>query len=205
MDEYGRIATLYDPLVGAPLRPIHQAMAERLAKAGGNILDLCCGTGLLARQALALGLSVTGVDLSPHMLAVAGRKRPGATYILADAAALPLPDHGFNAVSISFALHEKPLLTARAILTEARRMIQPGGLVLVADYISAGPNQSWLTGRAIRMVERLAGREHHARFLDYMADGGALPLLGRAGLTARLERTFMDGWVGLYAASTPAD
>ncbi|MEZ7198267.1 class I SAM-dependent methyltransferase [Pseudodesulfovibrio karagichevae] len=200
MDEYGRIASLYDPLVGRPLRPIHRAMAERLAGTAGTVLDLCCGTGLLAGQALESGLAVTGVDLSPHMLAVARAKRPGAEYLLADASALPLPDDSFDGAAISFALHEKPFDTARAILNEARRVVRPGGPVLVADYLPSGPNQSWFTGRAIRLVERLAGRDHHARFLEYMASGGAVPLLVSAGLSAQLERTFMDGWVGLYAA-----
>jgi ubiquinone/menaquinone biosynthesis C-methylase UbiE len=206
MDEYGRIASLYDPLVGRPLRPIHRAMAEHLARTAETVLDLCCGTGLLAAQALERGLAVTGADLSPHMLAVARAKRPGAKYILADASALPLPDDSFDGASVSFALHEKPLGTARAILAEARRVVRPGGPVLIADYLPPGPSQSWLTGRAIRLVERLAGREHHARFLEYMASGGALPLLEQAGLSAHLARTFMDGWVGLYAAEAiPAD
>ncbi|OIQ50186.1 Malonyl-[acyl-carrier protein] O-methyltransferase [Pseudodesulfovibrio hydrargyri] len=206
MDEYGRIARLYDPLVGRPLRPIHRAMAERLARTARTVLDLCCGTGLLAGQALERGLAVTGADLSPHMLAVARARRPGAEYILADASALPLPDDDFDGAAISFALHEKPLHTARAILAEARRVVRPGGPILIADYLPTGPGQSWLTGRAIRLVERLAGRGHHARFLEYMAGGGAVPLLAHAGLSARLERTFMDGWVGLYAAeATQAD
>ena len=200
MDEYGRIASLYDPLVGRPLRPIHRVMAKRLAETSRTVLDLCCGTGLLAGQALGRGLAVTGVDLSPHMLAVARAKRPGAQYILADASALPLPDNGFGGAAISFALHEKPLSTARAILAEARRVVRPDGFILVADYLPPGPGQSWLTGRVIRLVERLAGRDHHARFLEYMENGGALPLLARAGLSAHLERTFMDGWVGLYQA-----
>jgi len=199
MDEYGRVASLYDPLVGRPLRPIHQALAERLVRTSGNVLDLCCGTGLLAKHALEGGLSVTGVDLSPHMLDVARVKRPGARYILADASALPLPDDDFDAAAVSFALHEKPLRTARAILAEARRVVRPGGPILVADYLPPGPGRPWLTGRAIRLVEWLAGRNHHAHFLEYMANGGAAPLLEQAGLSARLTRTFMGGWVGLYA------
>jgi len=205
MDDYRRVAALYDPLVGPPLRSIHRAMAERLARTGSTVLDLCCGTGLLAGHALAHGLTVTGVDLSPHMLAVARATRPGADYLLADAAALPVPDHGFDGASISFALHEKKLSTARAILAEARRAVRPGGLVLVADYLPSGPGRAWLTGRAINLVERLAGRTPHARFREYMAADGAVPLLEQAGLEARLERTFMNGWVGLYVAVTPAD
>ena len=205
MDDYHRVASLYDPLVGRPLRPIHRAMAKRLALTGSTVLDLCCGTGLLTGHALNNGLAVTGVDLSPHMLAVARAKRPGADYVLADASALPVPDHAFDSASISFALHEKYLSTAHAILVEARRVVRPGGLVLVADYISPEPGRAWLTGRAITLVERLAGRIHHARFREYMAAGGAVPLLEQAGLDAQLERTFMNGWVGLYAATPSTD
>jgi len=200
MDEYGSIAALYDPIVGPALLPIHRAMAERLAPCGGPVLDLCCGTGLLAAQALRMGLAVTGVDISPHMLAVARRKRPGACYILADASALPLPDNAFACATVSFALHEKPLSTARAILAEARRAVRPGGFILVADYLPPAPGRSLLTGAAIRIVERLAGRSHHDLFHRYMDGGGAVPLLKNAGLSAGCERTFMGGWVGLYAA-----
>lgn len=200
MDEYGSIATLYDHVVGPALLPVHRAMAQRLAPCGGSILDLCCGTGLMAAQALRLGLAVTGVDLSPHMLAVARRKRPGAHYIQADAAILPLPDSSFNGAAISFALHEKPLSAARAILAEAHRVVRPGGLILVADYLPPAPDRSLFTGAAIRLVERLAGCTHHALFRRYMDDGGAAPLLAQAGLSARCEQTFMGGWVGLYAA-----
>jgi ubiquinone/menaquinone biosynthesis C-methylase UbiE len=199
MDEYGCIARLYDPLVGPALRPIHQAMAGLAGAPGSALLDLCCGTGLLAGIGTQLGLDVTGVDLSPHMLAVAEAKRPGPAYLLADAAALPLPDNRFDAVAVSFALHEKPLHIAAAILGEARRVLKDDGRILVADYLASGPGRGWFTGRAIHLVERLAGQDHHACFRQYLAAGGAEPLFARAGLSGRMERTFLHGWVGLYA------
>lgn len=200
MDEYGRIARLYDPLVGPALLPIHRAMAGLAGAPGSSLLDLCCGTGTLAGLGARLGLTVTGVDLSPHMLAVARAKRPGPAYLLADASALPLPDNRFDAVAVSFALHEKPFATAAAILAEARRVVRDGGRILVADYRSSGPDRGWLTGRVVRLVERLAGENHHACFRRYMEAGGADALFAHAGLSGRLEHTFLHGWAGLYTA-----
>lgn len=198
MDEYGRIARFYDPLVGPALRLAHRAMVELSGAPGSALLDLCCGTGLLAGLGARLGLDVTGVDLSPHMLAVARARRPGPAYLLADATALPLPDARFDAVAVSFALHEKPFDTAAAILSEARRVLRDNGRILVTDYLSSGPDRGWLTGRAVHLVERLAGAAHHACFRSYLDRGGADALFARAGLAGQLRRTFLHGWAGLY-------
>ena len=198
MDQYRRIAPLYDPLVGPALRPVHRAMVEALRPLGpARLLDLCCGTGLLSGQAAQAGIRTLGVDLSGDMLDVARRRRPEAEYLLADATALPLPDQAFDAAVISFALHEKPETTARSILAEARRVVRRGGRILVADYKT--PGRGLLAGAAIRIVERLAGREHHDCFRRYMEAGGAVSLLSGAGLTGRCVQSFLSGWVGLYS------
>lgn len=200
MQAYDRIARLYDPLVGPALRPIHRAMVAALTPHHPLILlDLCCGTGLLAGLAARSGIATLGVDISPDMLSVARSKQPGAGYIRADASALPLPDNGFDAATISFALHEKSGPTARAILAEARRVVRKGGQILVADYQWPAPGRGFFAGRAINLIERLAGQEHHACFRQYMDNGGALPLLSRAGLTGKRVQSFMSGWVGLYS------
>lgn len=52
----------------------------------GRILDLCCGTGFLAGLLAARGHSVTGLDLSPEMIAYARRRVPSAEFHVADAA-----------------------------------------------------------------------------------------------------------------------
>jgi ubiquinone/menaquinone biosynthesis C-methylase UbiE len=199
-DEYARIAPLYDAVVGPFLRPVHAAVVAALlgaASGRGPVADLCCGTGAVADMAARAGLDVVGVDLSPGMLGRARARRGGARYVLADAAATGLESGGFAACAITFALHEKPPETARAILAEAVRLVGPGGAVVVADYrVARGAR---LTGAAIALVERLAGREHHACFRRFMADGGSAAFLRRAGLDAGEPRArFMGGWAGLY-------
>ncbi|MBU4191998.1 MAG: class I SAM-dependent methyltransferase, partial [Proteobacteria bacterium] len=132
------------------------------------------------------------------------RARPGgARFLRGHATATGLAGGAFAGCVISFALHEKPPETGLAMLAEARRLVVPGGAILVADYrVVRG---AWLTGLAITLVERLAGRAHHDCFSRYMAGGGSGPFLRRAGLAAgpapgALRTRFMGGWVGLYQA-----
>lgn len=200
MDDYARFASLYDPIIGPFLRPVHEGMLDALSAHNCNtVIDLCCGTGLLVGMARDGGFSPMGVDLSPTMLAVARAKYPGATFIEGDASAIPFPDNSFDAATISFALHEKPAEVARAILNEAARVTRPGGLLLVADYRLSTSRNSRLTGWAIALVERLAGTEHYTDFRRYMDAGGSEAFLAESGFFAPATRTFMRGWVGLFS------
>ena len=199
MDEYARFAALYDPLVGPFLRPIHRAMIAAMeSRRCHKIIDLCCGTGLLTGMAADAGYPPVGVDLSPTMLRVARRNHPGATFIDCDASALFFPDNEFDAATICFALHEKPADTARAILAEAVRVTRPGGLTLGADYRLPIPRQSRLTGLAIALVERLAGKAHFTHYRRYMDAGGSESFLAHAGFLGLPAMTFMHGWAALF-------
>jgi ubiquinone/menaquinone biosynthesis C-methylase UbiE len=74
---------------------------------GDRVLDVACGTGILAREALArVGPSgrVTGLDLNEGMLAVARQLRPEIDWRHGDAAKLPFEDSAFDVVVSQFAL-----------------------------------------------------------------------------------------------------
>jgi SAM-dependent methyltransferase len=74
---------------------------------GQRVLDVACGTGILARTAAdrvgELGI-VTGVDANPAMLTVAGRVRPDLDWRLGDAQTLPFGDGSFDRVMCQMAL-----------------------------------------------------------------------------------------------------
>jgi len=199
MDEYARYAWLYDPLVGPFLKPIHRAMLAALAvRQSGKVLDLCCGTGTLAGMVADRGVKSVGIDLSAAMLHIAREKHPAVTFIDGDAASLFFSDDEFDAVTVSFALHEKRQSVAMSIVSEAFRVVRSGGVVIVADYRWPPPGESRLTGFGINAVERLAGREHHACFRAFMDAGGTESFLAGLGLPGQPVMTFMGGWVGLY-------
>jgi ubiquinone/menaquinone biosynthesis C-methylase UbiE len=83
-------------LVGPLFRPWVEPMLDEVElRSGDRILDVACGTGIVARLAkerLAGTGKVVGVDLSAGMLAVARRVEPAIDWREGDAGALPLPD-----------------------------------------------------------------------------------------------------------------
>ncbi|CCH48992.1 class I SAM-dependent methyltransferase [Pseudodesulfovibrio piezophilus] len=199
MDEYARFASLYDPVVGPFLRPVHSAMQSLLVENGcTSVVDLCCGTGQFCGMVWEVGLSATGVDNSPAMLAVATKKWSGASFSRNDATRTDLTAKAFDAVTISFALHEKSAMQAEAILKEAERLVRPGGTVLVSDYRLPSPFQARLTRMGIGLVEWLAGAAHYAHFRHFMAQGGIESFLKQYGLPVSPVALFMGGWAGLY-------
>jgi ubiquinone/menaquinone biosynthesis C-methylase UbiE len=106
---------------------------------GERVLDLGCGTGIVARQVAprveATG-KVTGLDVSPNMLAVAkvAADREGLTigWREGNAERLPFPDNSFDLVLCQFALM---FVTNKAVaLAEMRRVVAEDGRVLISVW-----------------------------------------------------------------------
>jgi SAM-dependent methyltransferase len=104
----------------------------------GRLLDVACGTGRHARQLVALGWDVTGVDVSDELLEQARLTAPGARFERQDMRALDVPGGPFEAVtclfdSIGYALDDEGVL---ATLTGARRHLAPRG-AMVLEFLHA--------------------------------------------------------------------
>ena len=199
MDEYISHAKLYDFTVGPFLQSTHKNIVDILMEHRCiSVLDLCCGTGLFAGQAEKVGIKVTGVDLSSVMLGVARQNYPLIDFLEQDAAALKTKDAVYDAVTISFALHEKPRVIAHAIINEALRVLRTNGLLIMADYRYPTERKSYLTGCAVRLVEYMAGREHYNHYKQYMRYGGSEAFFLEAGLDTTHRNTHMNGWSGIF-------
>lgn len=121
---------------------IFQAMSRRLVVAadvrdGHRVLDVACGTGVVARAAarrVGADGSVVGVDINPGMLATAERASaevtPAIEFRQGDAAELPFEDDTFDVVLCEEALQFLP--DRVGALSEMRRVAVPGGRVAVS-------------------------------------------------------------------------
>jgi len=99
---------------------------------GDRVLDVACGTGIVARRAAARGATVVGVDVNAQMLDVARAADPAVEWIEADATALPLADDAFDIVLCQQGLQFMP--DPAAALAEMRRVLAPGGRLTVSVW-----------------------------------------------------------------------
>jgi SAM-dependent methyltransferase len=119
-------------IFGAWASPVADAAGIRR---GNKVLDVGCGTGVLAREALRrVGQEgqVVGLDLNEGMLAVAARSEPKIEWRRGDAASLPFGDVSFDVVVSQFALMYFP--DRAASLREMWRALGPGGRLAVAAW-----------------------------------------------------------------------
>jgi ubiquinone/menaquinone biosynthesis C-methylase UbiE len=153
-----------------------------------RLLDVGMGTGRFLRQAArALPDSVLcGVDLSPwyvsyarELLSVGTPEAPGAgpsAHVeVANAEALPFADHSFDVVTSIFMLHELPRRVRRTVLAEMRRVLAPGGLLVLED--AAQPSESLELSPALAQFSK---DMHEPFFADYQEDDLAA-LLAESG------------------------
>lgn len=141
-----RWATLYDPCVRLlTLGHAPQLRRRTLDLAGilpgESVLDVGCGTGdlLLAAQARhGSAVALHGIDAAPEMIAVAQRKaaRAGAAvdFRVSVIEALPYADSSFDVVLSSLMMHHLPDDLKRVGLREIRRVLRPGGRLLIVDF-----------------------------------------------------------------------
>jgi len=120
-------------------RRIRQRLLEPVSFGTGElILDMCCGTGS-ATQAIAVAAGETarviGADLSFGQIRQARRKQYCAhtRFLVGDASATSFGDAQFDRAFITHALHEMPRSARLAVLAEARRVLKPGGELVVLE------------------------------------------------------------------------
>jgi len=120
------------------LSAIALAAAEACAKPGGHVIDLGCGSGIWAAALLRAGYTVTGLDPSSAMLALARQVAPGARFVRASAYDFDIPAcDAVTAIGEVLSYLPPGAKSAPSLPRLFRRIaaaLQPGGL-LVFDLI----------------------------------------------------------------------
>lgn len=180
---------------------------------GESVLDVACGTGIVARTAAErVGREgrVVGVDLNQSMLTVAERVCPGVELRQADVTALPFADETFDAALCQMALMFFP--DRGAAVNEMGRVVKARGtvVVMVPSSLEAQPAYRLL----VDLAAAHAGPEAVAMLSAYWACGDLDELTGTvraAGLDVLSSRTRMgtarfgsiDEFVAVEVESTP--
>jgi ubiquinone/menaquinone biosynthesis C-methylase UbiE len=119
--------------------PVHAKMIDLLTREGlkdpqCTIIDVGCGTGRLLRNFSTHWpqAKLIGVDPAEEMLCEAHRHNPNATFMLAPAEALPLPDQTANVVLSSISFHH--WANPQRGVQEVARVLVPGGWFCLADH-----------------------------------------------------------------------
>jgi demethylmenaquinone methyltransferase/2-methoxy-6-polyprenyl-1,4-benzoquinol methylase len=225
---FSRLAGRYDLLNDVMSLGLHRLWKRDtidLALAGRTgavrVLDLCCGTGdlaFLAEARAAAGSRVFGLDFTLPMLGVARSRRvPGEAPAFAqgDAMRLPFPAACFDAVTMGYGLRN--VADPLACLKEVRRVLAPGGRVVVLDFGKpSDPLTRSLYGGFLKGAMPVVGWLFHGdpdtyRYIPeslerYPAQRGVRDLMERAGFASARYEDRMLGTMGLNVgeASGPA-
>ncbi|MFQ5855081.1 MAG: corrinoid protein-associated methyltransferase CpaM [Anaerolineae bacterium] len=137
---------------------VKQAIAEKQVQPGDQVLEIGCGTGALAVTMARHGAEVVGIDVSPAMLAQAEKKVVaeglGDRITLRHMDATEIDRHfepqSFDVIVSTLVFSELNEMAQRYVLDAARRLLKPGGRLLLADEVVPEGWWSRLAFHAIR-------------------------------------------------------
>jgi SAM-dependent methyltransferase len=132
-DEY--VVRIFEELEHKPLdRELLDKFAENV-QVIGPACDVGCGPGHVARYLHGRGVRVSGVDLSPVMVESARRLNPGIEFAQGDMRSLKIDDEVLGGIVAFYSIIHIPRQDVVAVLAELKRVLRPGGLLLLAFHI----------------------------------------------------------------------
>lgn len=178
-------AVVYNDFFGPPMFTpwAKDLVGQASLSAGNRVLDLACGTGLVAEQvAPVIGSngSIAGLDFNPIMLEVARKRElngPAIEWVEASALDIPYEDTSFDAVVCQQGFQFFPDRAKAA--SEVRRVLKPGGTVAASVWVTVDELPVWEA-----VFTSVAKR------LDVPMDSVSVP--NSLGYPDRLEATFKD-------------
>ena len=184
---------LYD-LFGLPIGFVYEAAIERARPGRGRrVLDVCTGTGEVARRCARLGMDVIAVDFTAAMLARAVVKARGlpVRFALMDARHLGFAARSFDVAIVSLALHDMPRRVRPLVLREAARVSREG--VVVLDY-------ELPTGRVLRRLVARFIESFETPYFSGFVRHGIEEAITAAGLTVVERRQPLPGFFAVRVA-----
>ncbi|MFG2290863.1 class I SAM-dependent DNA methyltransferase [Streptomyces sp. NPDC048595] len=136
----------------------------------GPVADLGCGPGWVTAHLDTLGLPVSGIDLSPQMVALARREHPGVRFDVGSMLDLDLPDGSLGGIVAWYSIIHTPLERLPELFAAFHRKLAPGGHLLVA--FQAGDEPLHLARPFGHPVSLDFRRRQPDRMAELLADAG---------------------------------
>jgi SAM-dependent methyltransferase len=138
-ESYDRLAAEYARRIFNELqqKPLDRGLLDRFAAkiAGrGEVCDMGCGPGHIARYLRDAGTAVFGLDLSPRMLEQARQLNPDISFREGNMMALDLQNGALSGISAFYAIVNIPNASLSLVFREMKRVLRPGGLLLLAFH-----------------------------------------------------------------------
>ena len=137
-----RAAAAYQACFAGATRAYVDALLDAVGvRRGMRVLDIACGTGVVAAEAVRRGAEVAGLDFSPEMLVQATRLHRGVEFHEGDAEQLPFEDDSFDIAVSNFGIHhcERP----QQAIAQAHRVLRPGGRLGFTLWVKPQDNAAW--------------------------------------------------------------
>jgi SAM-dependent methyltransferase len=154
---YDRVADEYARRIFNELRhkPLDRELLNRFAAevtGRGEVCDMGCGPGHVARYLRDAGATVFGLDLSPRMLEQARQLNPDLRFLEGNMMALGLQDGRLAGIAAFYSIVNVPKEFLTLVFREMARVLQPGGVLLLAFHTGDEVlHEDELWGRPISM------------------------------------------------------
>lgn len=112
--------------------------ADEMVQLGGKTLDAGSGPGRVSDYLAGRGVAVSGIDLSPAMVAVASAAYPALHFEVGSLAALPVRDGALSGILAWYSTIHSPIEELSAIYREFVRALAPGGRLLLGFHSGTG-------------------------------------------------------------------
>jgi ubiquinone/menaquinone biosynthesis C-methylase UbiE len=138
-ESYDRVADEYTRHIFDELRnkPLDREVLTRFAAevGSGQVCDMGCGPGHVARYLRDAGVTVLGLDLSPRMLEQARKLNPDIHFTEGNMLALELADRTLAGIAAFYAIVNLPQESLPQVFREIERVLQPGGMLFLAFHM----------------------------------------------------------------------
>jgi ubiquinone/menaquinone biosynthesis C-methylase UbiE len=161
-ESYNRVAPEYTRRIAGELehKPFDRDLLNQFAaqlKGKGVVADVGCGPGHVAGYLYQQGIEVIGLDLSEEMVKQAASLNPAIFFRQGDMLSLPVPDQSWAGIVAFYSIIHIPRAKVVSVLQEFKRVLQPGGLLLLAFH----------RGQEIRHFDELWGAQVSLDFIFF--------------------------------------